>query len=509
VASNWITNPSSDSLYAVNAFDYAGISATVSGDVTLAASQPSYAPAKAGDAMTLTSAYDAAKTAGPSASTIAAAILTTPANKLATDASGNVTTTNPGGGATAQQVWEYAIRALTDKADFDLVDAPNATAIAAIQNGLATTTALATVAGYLDTEVAAIKAVTDALGTAIMADGAVYQFTANALELGPSGGLDAAGMRAAVGLAAANLDTQLGAAATEATLTAIKGATWSGSTDTLEAIRDRGDAAWTTATGFSTLNAQAVRDSLKLAPTTGAPATGSVDALLAALPGAVWTVATSTLTTAGSIGAALVALAGKFTGITVLANWLKAMIRSSTPDTTALAEINLTGGTYAVATDSLEAIGEKAQLITEASVSISSWVLTDSEDRALYRGASYSAVNNNAITAEDLVTTWPDLSTPGTTVELRFLPITSGMSSLIGAMANVVDPCPDVVVTGAVTGTRAIQFELTSLETLALTAGFDAYQAQAWATVNGNDVPLTYWTVSVLDGKQDCPEPTT
>lgn len=41
---------------------------TVSGEVTLAASQPSYAPAKAGDAMTLTSAYDAAKTAATQAS---------------------------------------------------------------------------------------------------------------------------------------------------------------------------------------------------------------------------------------------------------------------------------------------------------------------------------------------------------------------------------------------------------------------------------------------------------
>lgn len=40
--------------------------------------------------------------------------------------------------------------------------------------------------------------------------------------------------------------------ALEATLTAIKGATWSASTDTLEAIRDRGDAAWITATGFAT-----------------------------------------------------------------------------------------------------------------------------------------------------------------------------------------------------------------------------------------------------------------
>lgn len=37
-----------------------------------------------------------------------------------------------------------------------------------------------------------------------------------------------------------------------AAFTEIKGATWSSSTDTLEAIRDRGDSAWITATGFAT-----------------------------------------------------------------------------------------------------------------------------------------------------------------------------------------------------------------------------------------------------------------
>jgi hypothetical protein len=49
------------------------------------------------------------------------------------------------------------------------------------------------------------------LDTAIALDGAVYRFTANALELAPTGGLDAAAIRAALGLASANLDTQLGA----------------------------------------------------------------------------------------------------------------------------------------------------------------------------------------------------------------------------------------------------------------------------------------------------------
>lgn len=45
-------------------------------DAVLATSQPNYAPAKAGDAMTLTSPYDAAKTAAPTATEVATEILT-------------------------------------------------------------------------------------------------------------------------------------------------------------------------------------------------------------------------------------------------------------------------------------------------------------------------------------------------------------------------------------------------------------------------------------------------
>ncbi len=89
-------------------------------------------------------------------------------------------------------------------------------AVTEIQSGLATSSALSTLQtsvntldDFVDTEVAAIKVVTDKLDTALVLDGAVYQYTANALELAPSGGLDAAGIRSAVGLASANLDTQL------------------------------------------------------------------------------------------------------------------------------------------------------------------------------------------------------------------------------------------------------------------------------------------------------------
>jgi hypothetical protein len=65
-----------------------------------------------------------------------------------------------------------------------LVNAPNATAVTAIQSGLATGAALSTV----DTVVDAIKIVTDAIVTALELDGAVYRFTENALEEAPTGG---------------------------------------------------------------------------------------------------------------------------------------------------------------------------------------------------------------------------------------------------------------------------------------------------------------------------------
>lgn len=65
-----------------------------------------------------------------------------------------------------------------------------------LQSGLATASDLSTVAGYIDTEVAAIKAVTDALSPRLPGSGTLSI-------------LDAAGVRAAVGLASANMDTQL------------------------------------------------------------------------------------------------------------------------------------------------------------------------------------------------------------------------------------------------------------------------------------------------------------
>lgn len=65
----------------------------------------------------------------------------------------------------------------------DLVNVPNATAVSAVQSGLATATDLATV----DTVVDASKVILDKLNTALELDGAVYRFTTNALEQAPTG----------------------------------------------------------------------------------------------------------------------------------------------------------------------------------------------------------------------------------------------------------------------------------------------------------------------------------
>ena len=73
---------------------------------------------------------------------------------------------------------------------------------------LATAANLSTVAGYLDTEIAAILADTNELQTD-WANGGRLDLILDTAAAG--GGLDAAGVRAAVGLASANLDTQLDA----------------------------------------------------------------------------------------------------------------------------------------------------------------------------------------------------------------------------------------------------------------------------------------------------------
>lgn len=100
---------------------------------------------------------------------------------LALNAAREVKVTGVGSGHIAADVHEFQPDVITSAAIA-------ADAVTEIQTGLATLANQVIIAGYLDTEVAAIKSVTDKLNTGLVADGAVYQYTANMLELAPGGG---------------------------------------------------------------------------------------------------------------------------------------------------------------------------------------------------------------------------------------------------------------------------------------------------------------------------------
>ena len=177
------------------------------------------------------------------------------------DTTGTAVLSGGGGGATAQEVWEYTTRTLTDKAGFALTAAYDPAQTAASQasvNAIPTTPLLAASYTAPDTAgIAAIHAKTTnlpaspasagdvaAVGSAVNAlhdfDPAsdtvarvtlvdtvtdltnspnvpseadiaaeVWGYDPRTLTSGGGGGLDAAGVRDAVGLASANLDTQL------------------------------------------------------------------------------------------------------------------------------------------------------------------------------------------------------------------------------------------------------------------------------------------------------------
>lgn len=115
---------------------------------------------------------------------------------------------------------QASVDTIDTNVDAILVDTAEIGAAGAGLTALASAANLATLTGYVDTEVAAIKATTDKLDATLELSSDGQIFTAAALQNAPSsgGGLDAAGVRAAVGLASANLDTQLADLPTNAEL---------------------------------------------------------------------------------------------------------------------------------------------------------------------------------------------------------------------------------------------------------------------------------------------------
>ena len=113
---------------------------------------------------------------------------------------------------------------------------------------------------------------------------------------------------------ATNLTNLPAAAALEATLTAMKGATFAGATDSLEAIRDRGDAAWATATGFATPTNITAGTITTVTNLTNAPTNGD---LTATMKTSVTTAATAATPTAAAVTGAVGSVTA---GVTVTTN---------------------------------------------------------------------------------------------------------------------------------------------------------------------------------------------
>jgi hypothetical protein len=128
--------------------------------------------------------------------------------------------------AAADKVWATAARALTDKAGFGLSTA----GILAIWHQLTANIVTANTIGKL------LKDDINATVSSRSSHDAAGVWSAGSRELSTPN----------------NYKADVSALALEATLTAMKGATFSEATDSLEAIRNRGDAAWISATGFST-----------------------------------------------------------------------------------------------------------------------------------------------------------------------------------------------------------------------------------------------------------------
>lgn len=187
--------------------------------------------------------------------------------------------------------------------------------------------------------------------------------------------LDAAGIRAAIGLASANLDTQLGTI--DGVVDAIKVVTDKLDT-TLESDGDGGHQFTETAlenapaggggltpeqaTQLSETHTRVTTALPDAAPSSeeGLPVTGDLitsDDLETADD--FWAKLASGMTAAGSVGKLIVDTSAKFSGITSLAHWLRGMIRKDTMDATAKAEINESDGSYDEATDSLQAIRDR------------------------------------------------------------------------------------------------------------------------------------------------------
>ena len=164
------------------------------------------------DAAVSTRLASASYTSPPSSATIVAGVWSAASRTIT---GGTVTTVNDKTGYSLSQAFpaNFAALGINASGHVSRVTLVDTTTTNSDMRGTNNALLAASYTAPANADVSAIKTVTDKLDTALILDGSVWQFTINALENAPTGGggggLDAAGVRAAIGLASANLDTQL------------------------------------------------------------------------------------------------------------------------------------------------------------------------------------------------------------------------------------------------------------------------------------------------------------
>lgn len=251
-----------------------------------------------------------------SAADVATAVLVTPANKLATDGTGRVTVGSNADKAgysisgtkttldalndiTSASVWAESARTITGL---------TAAALADLFDTNSGTTYASAVAGSVVKEIAdnaggsslSEAGIADAVWNELLSGHTVSGSTGEKLGNIPASGTtdwtvnEKTEIKAVLGITNTGTpDNTPGSGA----IYAMQGATFDSSTDSLEALRNRGDAAWITATGFSTLTAADVWAYGSRALTDKAGFS-----LSAAGIDAIWDEARSGHTTAGTFG---------------------------------------------------------------------------------------------------------------------------------------------------------------------------------------------------------------
>lgn len=215
----------------------------------------------------------------------------------------------------------------------------------------------------------------------------------------------------------------------------IKGATWA-TTDTLEAIRDRGDAAWVTATGFATPTNVSDAQAAIIADTgaTEAAALAAIAALNNLSAAQVWAYAARTLT--GTAAAQTNPVVGSTLNITRAATFAAALTGLSVPDGWTSARFTIKRSSRKTEADTVSALLQI--LVTNGGDAGDGLVILNQSTSGLTAGDASLAISGTTatITIDDHVT--QQLAKDTYTYDIKFYYGSSASVVATEATCNVV-----------------------------------------------------------------------